>query len=133
MADVPAARRRERRLPLESFDDVLRRWIDAEGRGDVAALDVLLDREFRGDGPRGYVLAKQEWLDRHRSGDLVIEDLEWQETKARLYDDTAVVTGVLVQSARFQGEDCSGRLPGTVVAVRRDGHWSIVNVQLGPR
>jgi hypothetical protein len=32
---------------MDAFDDVLRRWGDAEARGDVAALDVLLDADFR--------------------------------------------------------------------------------------
>lgn len=115
---------------LENFDDVLTRWIDAEARGDVAALDALLDGDFRGDGPRGFVLTKQEWLDRHRKGDLVITAFAWEETKVRVYDDTAVVMGIQVQAAGYQGEDCSGRFRGTLVAVGRDERWSIVNVQL---
>jgi hypothetical protein len=115
---------------LDNFDDVLARWIGAEARGDAVALDALLDGDFRGDGPRGFVLSKQQWLDRYRSGDLVNEVFAWQETKVRVYDDTAVVMGVLVQAARYQGADCTGRFQGTLVAVRRDGRWSIVNVQL---
>jgi hypothetical protein len=119
--------------PLHSIDDLLHRWIEAEGCGDVAALDALLDGEFRGDGPRGNVLTKPEWLDRHRTGDLVVEALGWEQTRVRLHGDTAVVTGVLEQSARFRGEDCSGKVLGTVVAVRRESRWSIVNVQLSQR
>jgi hypothetical protein len=116
--------------PLEHFDDVLAQWIDAEARGDAAALDALLDGDFRGDGPRGFVLTKHQWLDRYRTGDLVNEAFAWEETKVRVYDDTAVVMGVQVQTGRYQGEDCSGRFQGTLVAVRRDDRWSIVNVQL---
>jgi hypothetical protein len=115
---------------LDTFDDVLARWVDAEARGDAATLDALLDGDFRGDGPRGFVLTKQQWLDRYRTGDLTNEEFGWQETKVRVYDDTAVVMGVQAQTARYQGEDCSGRFQGTLVAVRRGDRWLIVNVQL---
>jgi hypothetical protein len=117
---------------LETFDDVLSRWIDAEARGDAAVLDALLDDDFRGDGPRGFVLTKQEWLDRYRSGDLANDAFAWEDTRVRVHDDAAVAMGIQTQTARYQGMDCSGRFLGTLVAIRRDGRWSIVNVQLSP-
>jgi hypothetical protein len=117
---------------LETFDDVLSGWIDAEARGDAAVLDALLDDDFRGDGPRGFVLTKQQWLDRYRTGDLVNDAFAWGETRVRVHDDAAVARGIQTQTARYQGLDCSGRFLGTLVAIRRDGRWSIVNVQLSP-
>src|ERR687892_511729 len=86
-----AAGPRARVVGLESFEDLLTRWIDAEGRGDAVA---------------------------------------WEDTQVRLHDDAAVAMGVQTQTARYQGQDCSGRFLGTLVAVRRDGRWSVVNVQL---
>ena len=117
---------------LETFDDVLSGWIDAEARGDAAVLDALLDDDFRGDGPRGFVLTKQQWLDRYRTGDLVNDAFAWDEARVRVHDDAAVARGIQTQTARYQGLDCSGRFLGTLVAIRRDGRWSIVNVQLSP-
>lgn len=115
---------------LDAVEDVLARWIDAEARGDAAALAHLLDGEFRGDGPRGFVLTKEQWLDRHRSGELVVGAFEWQDVRVRAYDDTAVVMGVQVQTAAYRGEDCSGRYRATLVALCRNGGWSLVNLQL---
>lgn len=115
---------------LDDLDDVLTRWIDAECRGDTAALDALLDGDFRGDGPRGYVLSKEQWLDRYRNGDLANIAFTWQDMQIRLHDHTAVVTGVQTQSSHYQGDDWSGRFRGTLVVVRRDGRWSLVNLQL---
>jgi hypothetical protein len=115
---------------LDTFDDLLARWIDAEARGDAAALDVLLDDEFRGDSPRGYVLTKQQWLERYRDGELVNGVFEWRRTHIRVHANTVVVMGVQTQKASYQGEDCSGRFRATLVAVCRDGRWSIVNLQL---
>jgi Domain of unknown function (DUF4440) len=117
---------------LETFDDVLSGWIDAEARGDAAVLEDLLDDDFRGDGPRGFVLTKQQWLDRYRTGDLANEAFAWEETRVRVHDDAAVAIGIQTQTALYQGRDCSGHFLGTLVAVRRDGRWSIVNVQLSP-
>jgi hypothetical protein len=117
---------------LETFDDVLSGWIDAEARGDADLLDTLLDDDFRGDGPRGFVLTKQEWLDRYRRGDLANDEFAWEDTRLRVHDDAAVAMGIQTQTASYQGLDCSGRFLGTLVAIRRDGRWSIVNVQLRP-
>jgi Domain of unknown function (DUF4440) len=117
--------------PLDEFADVVARWIEAEAQGDTATLRALLHDDFQGDGPRGFVLTKQQWLDRYDTGDLVNQAFDWEDAELRVFDDSAVVMGVQVQKASYQGVDCSGRYRGTLVAVRRDGHWSIVNLQLG--
>jgi Domain of unknown function (DUF4440) len=115
---------------LDTFDDILARWIDAEARGDAVLLDALLDVDFRGDGPRGFVLTKQEWLDRYRDGELVTNAFEWQDTHVRVHADTVFARGIQTQKASYRGEDWSGRFLATLVAVRQDGRWAIVNVQL---
>ncbi|MGH9247453.1 MAG: nuclear transport factor 2 family protein [Acidimicrobiales bacterium] len=117
---------------MREFDDILIRWIDAEARGDAAALDALLDGDFRGDGPRGFVLTKDQWLDRYRAGDLANDSFTWEDITIRVHDGTAVAMGVQAQVATYQGQDCSGRFRGTLVAVRRGDRWTIVNVQLNP-
>jgi hypothetical protein len=115
---------------LDKFYDLLARWIDAEARGDVVTLDTLLHVDFRGDGPRGYVLIKQEWLDRYRRGDLVNQAFEWEHTDVRAHADTVFVRGIQTQKACYRGEDCSGQFLATLMAVRQDQRWSIVNLQL---
>ena len=45
-----------------------RRWADAEQRGDADALSALAVEDFTLVGPLGFVLDKQQWLDRYRSG-----------------------------------------------------------------
>jgi hypothetical protein len=114
---------------LDTFDDILARWIDAEARGDAASLDALLHVDFRGDGPRGYVMTKREWLDRYRDG-LVTSAFEWENTEVRAHPGTVFVRGIQTQKASYQGEDWSGRFLATLVGVRQDGRWSIVNLQL---
>lgn len=115
---------------MDTFDDLLRQWSDAEAVGDVAALDVLLAADFRGDGPLGFVLGKEQWLRRYLSGDLTTDVFEWRTTEVRVTNHIAVGFGIQSQIARYRGEDWSGEFVCALVAVRRDGRWTIVNVQL---
>jgi ketosteroid isomerase-like protein len=115
---------------LVTFDDIFARWLDAEARGDAAALDALLDVDFRGDGPHGFVLTKHEWLDRYRQGDLVNHAFGWHDVHLRVHGDTVVVRGIQAHRGRHRGEDRAGRFRATLVAVRRGDRWSIVNLQL---
>jgi len=76
------------------------------------------------------VLAKPEWLDRYLRGDLVNRSFSWERTDVRAHADTVFVRGVQSQEARYRGEDCSGRFLATLMAVRQDRRWAIVNLQL---
>ena len=50
-------------------------WIGAELAADVATLDALATDDFHLVGPFGFVLDKQQWLDRYRSGDFATSAL----------------------------------------------------------
>jgi hypothetical protein len=54
-----------------------RRWVDAELRGDADALAALSVADFTLVGPLGFVLTREQWLDRYRSG-AVRSDDGWQ-------------------------------------------------------
>ena len=115
---------------MDQFEDVLARWLEAEGRGDAPTLEALLDPAFRGDGPDGRVLSKEEWLDRYRSGDLANQAFAWENLELRRHGDTAVAMGLQVQTARYRDRDWSGTFRATLVAVADAGRWTIVNLQL---
>ena len=113
--------------------DLGRRWADAELHGDAATLDTLLADDFVGIGPFGYVLSRQQWLDRYRTGDLKNEEFAWQDVDVRDYGDTAVAAGIQAQRAIARGREVAGRFRATHVVVRRDGRWQLAGVQLsGP-
>ena len=103
---------------MRTFEEVLRRWCDAEASGDVATLDALLDNDFLGDGPRGFVLGKQQWLDRHLGAG--VEAVRWSLT--RVWVNHQVAIGSLRSS---RGESVC-----TLVAIRVGEYWSIVNLQV---
>ena len=118
---------------MNSVDELLRAWRQAEARADAAALEALLAADFRGDGPLGFVLDKTQWLDRYRRGDLRVASFSWSATRVREVNQAAVAIGIQRQVAKYRGHDCSGMCVCTLVAVRRAGSWTLVNVQLGER
>jgi ketosteroid isomerase-like protein len=110
-----------------------RRWADAERQGDIVALDALLADDFVAVGPRGFVLNRQQWLDRYRSGNLKNEVFSWQDIAVRDYGEVAIAVGVQAQQASFQGHDASGRFRLTQIAVRQAQRWLIASLHLsGP-
>ena len=53
-----------------------------ELRGDIAVLEAVLAPEFRGDDPRGQVLCKTRWIDRHRTDDVLTTQFAWRTVAA---------------------------------------------------
>lgn len=95
---------------MDTFEELLARWRDAETRGDGAA--SLLAADFRGDGPDGRVLDRDHWPGRAPAA-----AFRWTRLE--------VTAAVGVATGHRDGVAC------TVVAERREGLWRIVNVQRG--
>jgi ketosteroid isomerase-like protein len=108
------------------------RWAEAEQRGDVEALDALSTEDFTLVGPLGFVLNKQQWLDRYRTGTLTTHSLVWDEIEVRAYGDAAVAIGCHSQRAEYQGNSADGRFRGTHVAIQRGDDWLLAGVHLSP-
>src|SRR5487761_32278 len=89
------------------------RWAQAELKGDTATLAELLTPDFTGVGPRGFVLGKDQWLQRYASGDLVNTSFSWQDVSVRGYGDAAVAIGVQDGEAAYNGHPASGKVRGT--------------------
>jgi hypothetical protein len=105
----------------------------AELRGDVAFLGRILTADFLGIGPRGFVLNKEAWLGRHRSGDLKHESLERDEVALRTYTDAAILTTREIGRTIYKGQEVPvGALRATYTFVRRGGGWRLAGVQFSP-
>jgi hypothetical protein len=105
----------------------------AELKGDVPFLERVLTADFAGIGPRGFVLNKEAWLSRHRSGDLKYESLERDEMALRTYTDAAILTAREIGKTIYKGQEVPmGALRATYTFVRRGGNWRLAGVQFSP-
>lgn len=107
-------------------------WAAAEQSGDTSFLDSALTDDFVGIGPRGFALTKEQWIQRHESGDLKHDTFTWKNARTRVYADTAILTGRQTQSGQYKGRDIRGSFSATLVFVRPGGQWQLASLQLSP-
>jgi ketosteroid isomerase-like protein len=103
--------------PDDEIRELERRWAQGELDADAAALDALATDDFMLVGPLGFVLDKQQWLDRYRRGDLVNHSISLEDTTMRVYGSAAVTIGRHVQEAEHQGHPAGGEFRATHIAV----------------
>ena len=112
--------------------EVIEEWAAAERRGDAASLESALAEDFIGIGPRGFMLTKDQWLERHESGKLRYQSLGLDEVKVRLYGDAAVVTGRQSAEGKYEDFDLRDRFRATLVFVKQRERWMLAGLHLSP-
>ncbi len=109
------------------------RWAEAERKMDSNALENIIDGDFSLIGPRGFVLNREQWLNRYKTGDLKNEGFEWKVEDIKDYGCMAVVQGVQTQKTSYRGQDSSGSFRVSLVAVMDGERGHIAHIQLsGP-
>jgi ketosteroid isomerase-like protein len=117
---------------VDQIHELGARWVAAELDADIATLDALVTDDFHLVGPYGFVLDKQQWLDRYRSGDLATTAMTWHDVDTREYGDAVVTIATQSQEATYRGIASNGDFRITHVFVRTDDRWSIAGMQLSP-
>jgi ketosteroid isomerase-like protein len=107
-------------------------WVEAEVKGDAAALEALTVDDFTVVGPVGFVLDRQQWLSRYREGTFATSELTYADARVRVYGDAAVSIGVHTQKAVHQGNPADGAFRGTHIAVRVADGWRLAGMHLSP-
>jgi ketosteroid isomerase-like protein len=107
-------------------------WVTAELGADIETLDKLATDDFHLVGPFGFVLDKQQWLDRYRSGDFATTTLTWHDVESREYDNSVVTIGTQSQQATYKGTPSNGEFRITHVFIRQGDQWKIAGMQLSP-
>src|SRR5215467_12902374 len=97
-------------------------WAAAEQAGDSAALDALTVPDFELVGPLGFVLGRQQWAQRYRSGDLHTTTLDWAIESVQVYGDAAVTIGTHTQTGDAPSTARSAR-PMSPSAGTYAGSW----------
>ncbi|MCZ9883285.1 nuclear transport factor 2 family protein [Arthrobacter sp. B2a2-09] len=107
-------------------------WARAERNADAAALDKLLAEDFTAVGPRGFLLARAQWLQRYQEAALVNEQFEWSINTVRTYGDSAVLIGIQNQRASYLGHPSNGQFRVTQIMIRKDERWQLAGLHLSP-
>jgi Domain of unknown function (DUF4440) len=118
--------------PLHELAELDRTVTRAEIDGDTATLDALATHDFMLVGPVGFVLDKQQWLNRYRGGGLRTHALAYEDAVTRVHGDCAIRIGRHVQEAEFHGRPVNGEFRATHIAVRDGGRWRLAGIHLSP-
>lgn len=106
------------------------RWAEAECAGDVETLAGLADDGFRLVGPFGFVLDKDQWLDRYRSGAFHTRTLVWDEVSVADHGEVAIAVGKQTQEATYQGHPSDGEFRVSHVFARKADGWRLIGMHL---
>jgi ketosteroid isomerase-like protein len=100
--------------------------IQAQISADAVALDRIYAADFIGVGPSGTVRTKPQVISDFTSGDLKFQSITTDEVQVRVYEHTAVETGL----STMVGQDKAKAVPRdtrfTRVWVKQQGRWRLV-------
>ena len=102
-------------------------WNESHERGDADALDALWADDIEVAVPKMPVMQKADVLKFARSGRMKFLRYQTSDTRIRLYDNAAVVTGRLQRTRSMNGQEISDDRRFTKTYVRQAGHWRVVS------
>jgi uncharacterized protein (TIGR02246 family) len=98
--------------------------------GDYDTVAKLLAEDFFLTNAQGVVRDKAGVVALWKSGDMVVQSLDFSDLVIRAAGPVAVVTGMSTVVETYKGEDRSGDQRFTRVYVKRDGRWLLWVYQL---
>ena len=101
--------------------------IQAQIGADTVALDRIYGDDFIGVGPRGRVRTKAQVISDFRSGELKFQSITTDEVQVRIYENTAVETGLSTMIGQDKGKAVPRDTRFTRVWVKQHGHWRLVS------
>jgi hypothetical protein len=102
----------------------------AELEADAETLQRLLADDFLSIGPRGFVLDKDEWINRHVH--FRYENLETSEMDIRLYAGTAIVRNIQRNKATYKDQGVELAVRVSQVWVNQQDQWRLTAIQFSP-
>ena len=102
-------------------------WNAAHVRGDAVALEDLFADDVVVMVPGMRVMTKADAVGMFTSGRMKFDRYETSETKFRVYDATAIVTGRLRRVRVVAGATVDDDWRFTKVYLRRAGRWQVVS------
>lgn len=111
----------------EKFMALEHAWGEALIKADIAALDRILADEYMLTGPTGAVTTKGPYLQDVETGTFKVIATGISDVSVRIYDTTAIVTGLNRITANNLGREINGNFRFSDTFVNRDGRWQVVN------
>ena len=100
--------------------------IQAQIGADAVALDRIYADDFMGVGPSGTVRSKAQVISDFTSGNLKFQSIVTDEVQVRVYENTAVETGLSTMSGQDKGKAVPRDTRFTRVWVKQHGRWRLV-------
>ena len=100
--------------------------IQAQISADAVALERIYADDFIGVGPSGTVRTKPEVIADFTSGNLKFQSITTDEVRVRVYENTAVETGLSTMVGQDKGKTVPRDTRFTRVWVKQQGRWRLV-------
>ena len=100
--------------------------IQAQIHADAAALKRIYSDDFIGVGPSGTVRTKPQVISDFTSGALKFQSIKTDEVQVRVYENTAVETGLSTMVGQDKGKAVPRDTRFTRVWVKQQGSWRLV-------
>jgi len=118
------------RVQRSSIEQTIRQLdserIQAQISADAVALDRIYADDFIGVGPSGTVRTKAQVISDFTSGDLKFQSITTDEVQVRVYENTAVETGLSTMVGQDKGKAVPRDTRFTRVWVKQQGRWRLV-------
>ena len=121
-----SASREQRGSVEQKIRQVDNERIQAQIGADARALDRIYADDFIGVGPSGTVRTKPQVLSDFTSGELKFQSITTDEVQVRVYQNTAVETGLSTMVGQDKGKAVPRDTRFTRVWVKQNGHWRLV-------
>ena len=121
-----SAKRDQRRNVEQAIRRLDDQRIQAQVHADATALDRIYADDFIGVGPSGTVRTKPQVIADFTSGDLKFQSITTDEVQVRVYENTAVETGLSTMIGQDKGKDVPRDTRFTRVWVNQGGRWRLV-------
>jgi len=116
----------------QALMDIENRNSDAYLRGDIKAVEALLDERYTLTNSRAIVSHRDDDLRELRAGDPKYSEFRTHDMQARTYGDTGIVIGVVSLKGTSGGKPFDADMRFTDTFVRVNGAWKMVAAQVTP-
>jgi len=114
----------------EEILEVEKGFVDAIARNDSKAIEQFVTDDWIIVNADAGIIDKERFLEVIESSTLTHDMMETDETRVRVYGDSAVVTGVARSKGKFMGHEFPTHERSTDFFVKLDGQWRCVLTQL---